>query len=168
MIGKPGPSLRTAARRARAGRGSCRRGAAMVETALTILLVLMLIFGMLDLGLAVFRHQMLSFAARRAVREAIVHGQYADKLGKWGPETVGGTDVPLTELEHPIRDLLIGSLTGLDPAEVHVQIEWPAGDNKYRSPVRVSLNTTYTPMTTFILPNLSLPLWASSTMPIAH
>jgi Flp pilus assembly protein TadG len=168
MNRKPSVLLRTAARSAGIRRRNRRRGAAMVETALTILLVLMLIFGVLDLGLAVFRHQMLSFTARRAVRQAIVHGEYADKLGKWGPETVGGTDVPVNELDHPIRDLLIASLTGLDPAEVHVQIEWPAGNNKYRSPVRVWLGTTYTPMTTFILPNLSLPLSASSTMPIAH
>jgi hypothetical protein len=168
MNGKSSLLLRRAARSAGVRRRCRRRGAAMVETAVTILLVLMLIFAMLDLGLAVFRHQMLSFAARRAVREVIVHGEYADKLGKWGPETVGGPGVSVSSLDHPIQALLISSLTGLNPAEVEVQIEWPEGNNKYRSPVRMSLSTTYTPMTTFILPNLSLPLTASSTMPIAH
>ncbi len=65
----------------------------MVEMAIVLLLFLTLVFGMLDLGLGVYRFNELSQAAREVAREAVVHGEYADKLGPWGPETFGPMSV---------------------------------------------------------------------------
>ena len=67
---------------------SHRHGATMVEMAIVLLVFLMLVFGMLDLGLGVFRYNELAQASREVAREVVVHGAYADKLGVWGPGQV--------------------------------------------------------------------------------
>src|SRR4051812_47653674 len=68
-----------------------RRGATLAETTLVLVAFLTLILGMLDLGLAVFRQQLVSRAARGAARLAIVHGSVAPSDfngGPWGTATI--------------------------------------------------------------------------------
>ena len=149
----------------RRGCGPRRRGATLVETALVLLLFVTLVFGMLDLGLVVFRYQMLSFAARRGVREAIVHGEYAERVGSWGPAAISGT---LDSLNPAIRDKLEPHLVGMDPQDIDVQITWLDGTNDFKKRIQVTLTTDYTPITTFIFGSPSFDVHASSTMPIAH
>ena len=62
-----------------------RRGATAIELAIVLTLFLTLVFGMLDLGIAVFRYHIVCEAARQGARQAIVHGKLSDKLGTWGP-----------------------------------------------------------------------------------
>ena len=73
----------------------CRRGAAMVEAAIILPVFLLLIFGMIDVGMGVFRNNLLSEAARHGARQAIVHGAFAPTGwdgGPWGPRaTAAGT-----------------------------------------------------------------------------
>jgi len=145
--------------------GPFRRGATLIETALVLMLFLMLLFGMLDLGLLVFRHQMLSFAARRGAREAIDHGEYADRLGIWGPAPISGT---LDSLGAAIRDKFEPHLVGMAPQDIDVQITWLDGTNNFKKRIQVTLTTDYTPITTFIFGSPSFDVSASSTMPIAH
>jgi len=146
-------------------RGSCRRGATLVETTVVLLLFLTFLFGMLDLGLAVFRHQILSFVARRGAREVIVHGEYADRLGIWGPAPISGT---LDSLDPAIRGKLEPCLVGIAPQDIDVQITWLDGTNYFKKRVQVTLTTDYAPITTFVFGNPSFQLHATSTMPIAH
>jgi hypothetical protein len=141
------------------------RGASLLEMALTLMILMSLVLGMLDLGLAVHRAHVLSFAARVGVREAIVHGEYADRLGPWGPQPVsenvgGGT--------HELAGTLAPFLVGIDPNEVTMDVEWPDADNRVEARVRVTLSAPYTPMMTFLFGNPTFQLSGSSTMPIAH
>ncbi len=144
-------------------RHGARGGATTIETAITIMIFVTLVFGMLDLGLAVFRRQLLAEAARQVARQAIVRGSMSSVLGSWGPTTHAGTADADDDFGNAVESLL----TGMDPADVSVQVEWPEG-NDLDDPVRVTLSTTYTPLLTFVLGSDPYTLSAFSEMGIAH
>src|SRR4051812_15031852 len=96
-------------------RRSQRRGASILESALTLPVFLILVLGTLDLGMGVFRQHTISAAARSGARLAIVHGYNApDPTGSWsGPWGSQTIDVPLSDSNVPIavelRPLLVAS-----------------------------------------------------------
>lgn len=136
----------------------------MVEFAITIMIFLVLVMGMLDLGMAVFRSHVVSYCARQGARSAIVRGEYADKLGSLGPTTFTGK----ANASNPIAQAVGSHLMGVDPALVDVTAEWIDGGNKVEQRVRVTVTSTYTPIITFVFGSPTWTLRGSSTMPIAH
>jgi len=59
-----------------------RTGAVLVETALVYPVLFVIVFGIITLGIAVFRYQQVAHAAREAARYAAVHGaKYAEETG---------------------------------------------------------------------------------------
>lgn len=154
--------------RRRGHRSGARRGVAAIETALVLMLFFSLVFGMLDLGLAVFRYHVLAHAARDVARQAIVRGSMAPpQLDSWGPETYTGQ----ADADHPIAEATRRVLGGLDPADVEILVEWPTGSNvfndPYNNPVRVVLAAEHQPMVLFLFQQ-TITLRAESTMIIAH
>jgi hypothetical protein len=137
--------------------------------ALILSTFLILTFGMLDLGLGVFRYHTISQAARHGARRAIVHGEMADRLSPWGPTMI---DVPATANGVPIvggaTDGLQDMLVGCDLERTRIRVEWPAGSNAFDEPVRVTLTTPYEPLFSFVFADGEITLSASSTMSIAH
>jgi len=162
VLGSPASWRRPRPRRV----GPCRRGATMVEMAIVLMVFLTLVLGMLDLGTAVFRNHVLAQAARQGVRQAIVHGSMADKLGPWGPATVSGT----AESGHPLIAAIRPLLTGFALGEVTVLAEWPDGGNDVSEDhrVRVTVSAPYRPVVLFIFGNPTYTLRGTSTMTIAH
>jgi Flp pilus assembly protein TadG len=160
--------------RERQGRRSCprRRGATVIETAIVIMVFLTLVLGMLDLGIAVFRHHLLSHAARHLARQAVVHGSMADRLGDWGTTTFTGTAADASPIVSDFADgsRLSDYLPGIDPATVTVTVQWPTGGNDTRmnDVVRTTLSTPYQPIMTFIFGGITIDLSASSQMHVAH
>ncbi len=145
-----------------------RRGATAVETAIVILPFLIITLGMIDLGTAVFRHHVVSQAARQGVRKAIVHGSLAPSGwngGKWGPAKFG--PVAATDTD-PKAQAIAPYLSGLDTSATNVTMEWLDTSNLAEKRVRVTVSTTWTPAVTFIFGGLTRTLSASATMPIAH
>jgi hypothetical protein len=144
----------------------------MVETAITLSIVIVLVFGMLDLGLWVFRYHILAQASRQMARQAIVHGALADRLGAWGPDTVTGTMATGegTDPASQMRQAGASWLIGLRPEDVNFTMEWIDGGNDPQDGhrVRVTLSTPFRPIMTFIFGNPSFDLSARSTMLIAH
>jgi hypothetical protein len=99
------------------GRNRDRRGATTFETAIVILPFLTIVLGILDLGTAVFRHHVVSQAARQGVRKAIVHGSRAPSGwhgGRWGTATYGPFAVA-TDVADPRVQAIAPYLPGLDP-----------------------------------------------------
>ncbi len=148
---------------------SNRRGATIVELAIVLLLFLILVLGMLDLGIGVFRRQTLAQAARQGARQAIVHGALADRpefgYVPWGPGTLTETaDVGA----HPVVEKIRPYLAGFDLSEVTIQAEWLDGDHRFEDRVRVTVSAPYRPMMTFIFGNLEITLQGTSTMAVAH
>jgi TadE-like protein len=145
-----------------------RRGAAVVEMAIVLMVFITLVLGMLDLGIAVFRRHVIAQAARQGVRQAIVHGGLANAgMGVWGPTAWSGT---ADSGGHEVLNIIQPMLAGMDPSTVDVQVEWLDGGNDVNlgDHVRVSVSTPYQPIMTFIFGNPTFTLQATSTMQIAH
>jgi hypothetical protein len=113
-----------------------RCGAAAVECAITLPVVLFVLFAMLDLGLATIRYNALAAAARCIAREAILHGSLAPAAtGSWGVNEFIGTAMDGT----PMTTSLVGILPTMEAEDVGVRITWPDGGNSPRSRVHVEL-----------------------------
>lgn len=136
----------------------------MVEMALVLGVFLTLVLGMFDLASAVHRHNLLSEAARRGAREAIVHGkQAAPARTVWGPTRSTGTAATSSE----IAALLAPILVGMQPEDVTITLEWPDGGNAAPQRVRCRVETFYSPVSPIALGS-EIPLSATSTMSIAN
>lgn len=141
-----------------------RHGATMVELAIVLPIFLILVFGMLDLSIAVFRWHMLANAAREGARKAIVHGAMAPE--SWGPAPITTTADQTTA--HPIVPILQPFLVGNELADVTIVVEWPEGSNALEKPVRVTLRSPYRPVAGFIFGGTPFNLEGSSTMLIMY
>jgi Flp pilus assembly protein TadG len=145
-----------------------RRGATILELGIVLLAFVVLTFGMLDLGLGVFRYHILANAARQGARRAIVHGALASNgLGSWGTGTI---NVVATDTAVPIvggtTDGIQPMLVGCNLSQTWVNVQWIDGGNAQGNRVRVTVTSPYTPFMTLYLKPVTLS--AASTMQIAH
>lgn len=151
-----------------------RGGATTLEFSLVLLAFLTLVLGMMDLAIGIFRSAVLAQTAKSAAREAIVHGELAvawdtgdPPTGSvWGPGGISKTSVQ--SLTHDIKNTIAPALTGMDPSEVYVQVQWPDSFNAVGDRVHVRLEHDYTPIIGFIFGQIEIPLVGSSTMRITH
>ena len=141
-----------------------RRGAATTETAVVLVVVLLLTVGVFDLGMGIFRNNLLSQGARQGARLAVVHGKLATQLGAWGPDTYRWTG----DSSDPIANEMRPYLAGLDPSLVDITVEWLDGSNEIGRRVRVTMSTRYQPFLTIVFGNTTYTLIASSTLRITH
>ncbi|MBS0265743.1 MAG: pilus assembly protein [Planctomycetes bacterium] len=142
-----------------------RRGATLVETAIVLAVFLLLILGTVDLGLAVFRYNVLSEAARTGARVASVHGALAPAaMGTWGPATYSGTASDGSAYAQAVAPLL----AGFTLSRVNIQVEWIDGGNALQQRVRYTVSTTYRPIAVAFFTRSSYVHTASSTMRISH
>ncbi len=142
-----------------------RRGAAAVEGAVVIGVFLVVLFGMLDVGMAVLRQNTLSEGVRRLARAAIVHGSIArDTSTAWGPATLSGLASDGSGPAATIQPILIA----MDASRVTFMLEWLDGDTQPDHRVRATLTYEHVPMVPLILGTAPINLSASSTMRIAH
>src|SRR5947208_2891308 len=99
-----------------------RRGATLIEAAITTTAFMSLMFGMLDLGTGVLRNHMISEAARQGARQAAVHGSLAPSGwngGPWGATAFSATGSSTS----PIATGIMPYLSGLDPSQVNIQAQ---------------------------------------------
>jgi hypothetical protein len=135
-----------------------------VESAVTLPVFLLMLFGLFDLGIAVLRQNSLSECARRTARIAIVHGERAEESSRLGPQVWSGDGADSHVLTDAVRPLLVG----MSPADVQFTVTWPDGDHRVGHRVRVELSSEYE--TSIPLPG-GLRHWqlrAASTMQIVH
>jgi hypothetical protein len=128
---------------------------------------LSLMLGMIDLGVAVFRMHIVSEAARQGARKAAVQGSLAPITlhgGPWGPSAFSGDGNSSSQIVASNA----AYFTGLDPAQVTINVTWPDGNNKAESHVTYQVSTTWTPMMTWIFGSPTYTLSGTSTMLIAH
>jgi len=142
-----------------------RTGATVLECAITLPVMFLVLFALLDLGLAATRYNSLNEAARRIAREAAIHGSLAPSMStEWGPEEYEGTGADSAEIAAVARPMLIA----MAPDDVAIRVVWPDNDNSPRDAVNVELNYRHSPM----LPGLfvwgDLELRAVSTMRIVN
>ncbi|HUE74887.1 MAG TPA: TadE/TadG family type IV pilus assembly protein [Pirellulaceae bacterium] len=144
---------------------AARRGAALVETAVVLSVFLLLILGTLDLGVATYKYNTLSQAARQGVRQAVVHGALAaPAMTVWGPSSYEGTAADGSEQAQAVTSML----AGFKLSDVTIRVEWIDGGNKVQQRVRYSVSSEYRPIIPSFFSQASYTLSAASTMPITH
>jgi Flp pilus assembly protein TadG len=142
----------------------------MVETGLVLLSLLTLIFGTLDLSLAVFRQSIVSQAARQGARRASVQGSLAPSTmrgGPWGTTTYGPVTASSASTDPKVQ-AITPYLAGLDLSNVQIKYEWLDNKNTAESRVKVTVSTSYTMLMKFVFGTKTAGLTGSSTMLIAH
>ena len=112
-----------------------KNGAIMVELAISILLLLLIVFGIIELGFAFFTKAMVTNAAREGARYAV---------------TVDAND---SSIKQRVKDYLTGAaLTNITDDDITVSPsvtsdpKWPLGG----TPVTVTVTYNYSPLIPFI------------------
>ena len=138
------------------------RGQALAEFALVGLTFFVLVFGMLDVGRAVWNYNTLAEATREGVRYAIVHG--ADSSDPSGP---GSAYYTAPDSDTKVTDNVEAFAGGINTSQLTVQAEWIDGTNQPGERVRVTSQFTFDPIFNF-LGILSFTMTSSSTMEITN
>ena len=145
----------------------------------------MLVFGMLDLAIVLFRKHVVSEGARQGARIAIVHGYLAPNsstANAWGPTPPYCPPLPAQSLYSGATSYEVGAdqaddefagairpyLAGLDPSTVTLGIAWPDGNNEPGNRVTVTVSVPYQHIVPFVFDRAPITLGASSTMTIVH
>ncbi len=157
-----------------------RLGGTVLELSLVLSVFLMITMGMLDLGMAVFRYQVLNNAACQGARRAIVHGALATVTGVWGPTKIGPVAANTTGTygivdgtgDNP-SDGIAKMLVGCDLSQTNITVNWnlngssgTTASNTVGSNVQVTVSSPYTPIMWFLGGKRTIT--ASSTMQITH
>ena len=110
-----------------------QRGSALVESGLTMIVFMTVIFGLMEFGRMVWAYNLVSHAAREGTRYALVHGRNSSH-----PATA-----------EDITSVVTRQAVGLDPASLQVNVSW-IPDNKPGSSVKVALRYTFSSVTSFV------------------
>jgi Flp pilus assembly protein TadG len=95
LVRKIDPAMRRALER-RCTRGE--QGSAILETALSIMILLIFIFGVMETGFALYTYNFISFAAREGTRFAIVRGSTCTGFASACPASQGDVQTYVTGL----------------------------------------------------------------------
>lgn len=151
--------------RARPFRASPRRGATVVESAILLPVLILVLFAMLDLGLAAVRYNSLAEASRRIAREAIKHGSLsAEWSDMWGTAEYSGNAADGSDFVAPVK----GMLPTMNDEHVSVEVTWPDGDNSPRDRVRVETEYEHDSLIPGLFPWGPLELQSVTTMHIVN
>jgi hypothetical protein len=142
-----------------------RPGATVLECAFVLPVALIMIFALLDLGIAAARYNALADASRRIAREAIIHGSLAPaEIGTWGPAEYVGTAADGSQVVESVQDVLLTML----PNQVNVRVSWLDGDNSPGDRVEVELNYEHQPLIPALFAWGTLDLRSVTTMHIVN
>jgi hypothetical protein len=142
-----------------------RAGATMLECAFVLPIVFLLLFALLDLGIAAVRYNALADASRRIAREAIIHGSLAPaETGTWGPAEFVGTAADNSQLVSSVQ----GVLPTMEANLVSVRVSWLDGENSPRDRVEVELTYQHEPLLPGLFAWGTLNLQSATTMHIVN
>src|SRR3989442_15692647 len=85
-----------------------QRGSALVESGLTMIVFMTVIFGLIEFGRVVWAYNLMSHAVRGGRRYAMVHGKNSSH-----PATADG-----------IKSVITSQAVGLDPAGLQINVSW--------------------------------------------
>jgi Flp pilus assembly protein TadG len=162
----------------RTTRRTSRRGAVTVEAAIVIPVFLLMVIGMIDLGLGMARRATLSHACREGARQAAVHGRFAPagwNGGPWGTAAIASapagtipTIIQQADVDGWPANAVRPMLVNCSPSETTVQVEWLDSSDLPEKRVRVTVTSSYRPMTTWLFGGAPITLRATSTVLISH
>lgn len=126
------------------------RGSTMVEGALCLMVFLMMIFGIMDFGRAVFAYNSISWAAREGARYAMVRGSSS------------GHQATATD----VKNYVLSRTVGMVSSDIGVSTTWNP-DASAGSTVSVAVTYSFTPFGPY-MPAGPLSLKSTSKMVIAQ
>ena len=134
-------------------------GNAMIEMALSALLLLGLIFGVMEICLALYTYHNISEAAREATRFAIVRGSNCTSWATACPAL-------LPDIQNYVEGL---GYPGIDPSKMTVNATWTAYPEASSCPATGPCNSTGNLVTVKVQYNfpLSLPFVSLTTIPMS-
>ena len=132
--------LRRARRRFEMGRFRAEEGSLVVETALSLLLVIPMVFWMFEMCMLTYTYSVLGDAARQGVRYAIVHG--TDSGNCSGPSS-GCADTAAANVKSVVTAAAAYSFHDL--SKMTVRVNYPDLASNPPSRVNVTINYTYVP-----------------------
>jgi Flp pilus assembly protein TadG len=115
-------------------------GSLVVETALSLLVVIPMVFWMFEMCMLTYTYSVLGDAARQGVRYAIVHG--TDSGNCSGPST-GCADSSAANVKSVVTSAAASSFHDL--SKMTVQVSYPDLASNPLSRVNVTINYTYVP-----------------------
>jgi TadE-like protein len=121
-------------------------GQALVEFALTIVMVIIVLFGAIELTLMIYTYNVLADAAKEGVRYAIVHGTGVGASNCSGPG--GGGVGACTDSTGANIKTVVGKYTSLsfhDSTAMTVSPTYPDSSSVAPSRVRVTVSYVYQP-----------------------
>jgi Flp pilus assembly protein TadG len=141
--------------------GSRQSGQTTVEFALAATVLFLVVFGLVELGIAVYSYQQISTAAREAARYAIVHA----------PISVDPNDIyPATNAQ--IQQFAINRAIGVPLTTSNVTVNWVADPNNSCTPTclwDVQVQVSYAvPLHIPFFSQKSLPITSTSQMLVSY
>lgn len=133
-------------------RGRRQRGAHAVEFAITLSLLLLLIFAIINLALATWNYNTLAQASREGVR-------YGSVLGN--TDGVYSRERARRLIQRRVEEHAVGLRFDT------IEVSWDGGDNAPGSIVTVSASYRFHPVSAMV-GSLSIPLRSSASMMISH
>lgn len=123
-----------------------QRGVAIIELAVVLLVLFMILFGIMELGRAVWYYNTLGHATHEGARFATVNGSTSGSPP--GPRLAADTELL-------IKNRVISAATGLGLAISDVTVSWPLNgnntpNNKPGSTVTVTATKVFVPTTSFV------------------
>jgi hypothetical protein len=119
------------------------RGQALVEFALTIFIILFVIFVMIEFCMALYAWNVLGDAAREGVRYAIVHGANNTNCSGGPSGTPPGCDPNADNVKAVVQDYAQYSLK--DVSGMTVTVQYLDGSNAPSNRVKVDISYPYVP-----------------------
>ncbi|MGC1872906.1 MAG: TadE family protein [Acidobacteriaceae bacterium] len=126
--------------RLRIGRLRCEEGSLVLETALSLLIVIPMVFWMFEMCMLTYTYSVLGDAARQGVRYAIVHG--TDSGNCSGPSS-GCADTSAANVKSVVTAAAAYSFHNL--SQMAIQVTYPDDSSAPPSRVNVTINYTYVP-----------------------
>jgi Flp pilus assembly protein TadG len=135
-------------------------GQTMLETALSLALLLTMIFGVIAGALMLYTYHYLSYAARIGSRYAIVRGSACDN-------SAGMPDCPnvtSAQVQTYVRSV---HYAGIDSTQTTVNVTWPRGTKNPGDPVNVTVQYPFLFTAPFI-PSTTVNMHSTSQMVISQ
>jgi Flp pilus assembly protein TadG len=133
-----------------------QRGQSTVEFALTIVIVMVILFGAIELIVMIYTYNVLADAAKEGVRYAIVHGTGTGAANCSGP---GGGGVSCSDSTGTNIQTVVSNYTQVsfhNPAAMVVTPSYPDSSSVAPSRVRVTINYVYQPFTRLGWPTMTV------------
>jgi len=118
-----------------------RRGSGQIEFLLTFFTIIFVIYGIIEISMAVYAMSVLANAAREGSRYAIVPGARNSNCS--GPNTPACPDATGTNVQAVVTDY--ARFTLHDTSAMVVNVSWPDGNVDQGSRVQVDVSYTYSP-----------------------